>query len=54
MSAPGVDAYLRAVEEPKRHALEALRGTILEVVPGNEHGDVRVSCLERVELGAVG
>jgi uncharacterized protein YdhG (YjbR/CyaY superfamily) len=31
-----VDAYLRALEEPKRGTLEALRRTILEIVPDAE------------------
>jgi uncharacterized protein YdhG (YjbR/CyaY superfamily) len=33
---PAVDDYLRALEEPKRGTLEALRHTILEVVPQAE------------------
>ena len=36
MSAEEVDAYLRAVEEPKRSTLEALRRSILEIVPHAE------------------
>lgn len=36
MSAEEVDEYLRGVEEPKRGTLEALRRTILEVVPDAE------------------
>ena len=36
MSAQEVDAYLRAVEEPKRSALQTLRRTILELLPGAE------------------
>jgi uncharacterized protein YdhG (YjbR/CyaY superfamily) len=36
MSADEVDAYLRAVEEPKRSTLEALRRSILEIVPNAE------------------
>lgn len=32
----GVDAYLAALEEPKRSTLEVLRRTILEVVPDAE------------------
>lgn len=36
MSAKEVDDYLRGVEEPKRSTLEALRRTILEVVPDAE------------------
>jgi uncharacterized protein YdhG (YjbR/CyaY superfamily) len=31
-----VDAYLAALEEPKRSTLEALRRTILEIVPDAE------------------
>ncbi|HWE33025.1 MAG TPA: DUF1801 domain-containing protein [Solirubrobacteraceae bacterium] len=31
-----VDAYLQALEEPKRSTLEALRRTILEIVPAAE------------------
>jgi uncharacterized protein YdhG (YjbR/CyaY superfamily) len=34
--AADVDAYLRELEEPKRGTLEALRRTILEVVPDAE------------------
>jgi uncharacterized protein YdhG (YjbR/CyaY superfamily) len=33
MSAEEVDEYLRGVEEPKRSTLQALRRTILEIVP---------------------
>lgn len=33
MSAEEVDEYLSAVDEPKRATLQALRGTILEIVP---------------------
>lgn len=33
MSVAEVDDYLRGVEEPKRSTLEALRTTILEIVP---------------------
>ena len=36
MSAEDVDEYLRGIEEPKRSTLEALRGTILEIVPEAE------------------
>ena len=36
MSAEDVDEYLRDVEEPKRSTLEALRRTILELVPDAE------------------
>lgn len=36
MSAEEVDEYLRGIEEPKRGTLEALRRTILEIVPDAE------------------
>jgi uncharacterized protein YdhG (YjbR/CyaY superfamily) len=36
LSADDVDAYLRGVEEPKRSTLEALRRTILEIIPDAE------------------
>jgi uncharacterized protein YdhG (YjbR/CyaY superfamily) len=36
MSAADIDGYLAAVEEPKRSTLEALRRSILEVVPDAE------------------
>ncbi|MBV9338422.1 MAG: DUF1801 domain-containing protein [Solirubrobacterales bacterium] len=36
MAAAEVDEYLRGVEEPKRRTLEALRRTILELVPDAE------------------
>ena len=36
MSAKQVDEYLRGLEEPKRSTLEALRRTILELVPDAE------------------
>ena len=36
MSAEEIDAYLRGVEEPKRGTLEALRCTIMEIVPDAE------------------
>jgi uncharacterized protein YdhG (YjbR/CyaY superfamily) len=36
VSAEDVDAYLRGVDEPKRATLEALRRTILDVVPDAE------------------
>jgi uncharacterized protein YdhG (YjbR/CyaY superfamily) len=36
MSAEDVDEYLRRIEEPKRGTLEALRSTILEIVPDAE------------------
>ena len=36
VSAEQVDEYLRGVEEPKRSVLEALRRTILEVIPEAE------------------
>jgi uncharacterized protein YdhG (YjbR/CyaY superfamily) len=38
VSAGEVDEYLRAVDEPKRDTLEALRRTILEIVPEAEQG----------------
>ena len=36
MSAEDIDEYLRGIEEPKRSTLEALRRTILEIVPDAE------------------
>lgn len=36
MSADEVDRYLQGVEEPKRSTLQALRQTILEIVPEAE------------------
>jgi uncharacterized protein YdhG (YjbR/CyaY superfamily) len=36
LSAADVDEYLRGLEEPKRGTLEALRRTILEIVPDAE------------------
>jgi uncharacterized protein YdhG (YjbR/CyaY superfamily) len=36
VSAQEVDEYLSSVGEPKRSTLEALRGTILEIVPEAE------------------
>jgi uncharacterized protein YdhG (YjbR/CyaY superfamily) len=36
LSAEDVDEYLRGIEEPKRSTLEALRHTILEIVPEAE------------------
>jgi uncharacterized protein YdhG (YjbR/CyaY superfamily) len=36
VSVEEVDAYLRGVEEPKRTTLQALRRTILEIVPDAE------------------
>lgn len=36
MSAEEVDTYLKSVDEPKRSSLQALRRTILEVVPDAE------------------
>jgi uncharacterized protein YdhG (YjbR/CyaY superfamily) len=36
LSAADVDEYLRGLEEPKRSTLEALRRTILEIVPDAE------------------
>jgi uncharacterized protein YdhG (YjbR/CyaY superfamily) len=38
MSAAEIDKYLRGVDEPKRETLQALRGTILEIVPEAEEG----------------
>jgi uncharacterized protein YdhG (YjbR/CyaY superfamily) len=38
VSAEEIDDYLRGVEEPKRSTLEALRGTILDVLPDAEQG----------------
>lgn len=38
MSAAEIDDYLGAVDEPKRHTLQMLRDTILEVVPDAEQG----------------
>ena len=36
MSADALNEYLRGIEEPKRSTLEALRRTILEIVPDAE------------------
>jgi len=36
LSAEDVDTYLRGIDEPKRSTLEALRRTILEIVPDAE------------------
>ena len=36
MSAQEVDSYLRDIDEPKRSTLQALRRTILEIVPEAE------------------
>jgi len=36
MAVADVDEYLRGLEEPKRGTLQALRGTILEIVPDAE------------------
>src|SRR5438309_2608496 len=36
MSAEEIDEYLRALEEPKRGTLQALRRTIVEIVPDAE------------------
>jgi uncharacterized protein YdhG (YjbR/CyaY superfamily) len=36
LSAEDVDEYLRGIEEPKRGTLEALRRTILEIIPDAE------------------
>jgi uncharacterized protein YdhG (YjbR/CyaY superfamily) len=38
VSADEVDEYLRGVDQPKRSTLEALRHTILEIVPEAEQG----------------
>ena len=38
MSAAEIDAYLSGLDEPKRGTLEALRRTILEIVPEAEQG----------------
>jgi uncharacterized protein YdhG (YjbR/CyaY superfamily) len=38
VSAAEIDEYLRAVDEPKRKTLQALRSTILEIVPDAEQG----------------
>ena len=38
MSAAEIDEYLRGVVEPKRRTLQALRRTILEIVPDAEQG----------------
>ena len=38
MAASEIDAYLARLEEPKRSTLEALRRSILEVVPEAEQG----------------
>jgi uncharacterized protein YdhG (YjbR/CyaY superfamily) len=38
VSVEEIDDYLRGVEEPKRTTFEALRGTILEVLPDAEQG----------------
>lgn len=38
MSAEEVDIYLEGVDEPKRTTLQALRRTILEIVPDAEEG----------------
>jgi uncharacterized protein YdhG (YjbR/CyaY superfamily) len=36
VSVEEVDAYLAGIDEPKRSTLQALRGTILEIVPDAE------------------
>jgi uncharacterized protein YdhG (YjbR/CyaY superfamily) len=36
LSAEDVDTYLQGIDEPKRSTLEALRRTILEIVPDAE------------------
>jgi uncharacterized protein YdhG (YjbR/CyaY superfamily) len=38
VSAAEIDEYLRVVDEPKRTTLQALRDTILEIVPEAEQG----------------
>jgi uncharacterized protein YdhG (YjbR/CyaY superfamily) len=38
VSAEQIDDYLRGVEEPKRSTLQALRHTILDVIPDAEQG----------------
>jgi uncharacterized protein YdhG (YjbR/CyaY superfamily) len=38
VSAAEIDEYLRGVDEPKRQTLQALRDTILEIVPDAEQG----------------
>ena len=38
MSAAEIDEYLRGIDEPKRATLQALRRTILEIVPDAEEG----------------
>lgn len=38
MSAEEIDDYLRGVEEPQRSTLQALRRTILDVIPDAEEG----------------
>jgi uncharacterized protein YdhG (YjbR/CyaY superfamily) len=38
MSATEIDAYLAALDDPKRSTLEALRRSILQVVPEAEQG----------------
>jgi uncharacterized protein YdhG (YjbR/CyaY superfamily) len=38
VSASEIDEYLRGVDEPKRATLQALRHTILEIVPEAEQG----------------
>jgi uncharacterized protein YdhG (YjbR/CyaY superfamily) len=38
VSTEQIDDYLRSVEEPKRSTLQALRRTILEVIPDAEQG----------------
>jgi uncharacterized protein YdhG (YjbR/CyaY superfamily) len=38
VSAADIDEYLREVDEPKRRTLQALRETILELVPEAEEG----------------
>jgi len=45
------DKYLRGVDEPKRSTLQALRRTILEIVPEAEQGSLRRSVVSRSGQG---
>ena len=38
MAPQEIDSYLATLDEPKRSTLEALRKTIMEIVPGAEQG----------------
>lgn len=51
VSAEEVDEYLRGVEEPKRTTLQALRATILEIVPDAE--EIISYGLPAVRIGGV-